>query len=443
MRTLILSIFLVISSISFAQEQLITKDKKQEIYNYINHFEQHNKLMGTVSVFENGQEIISKTFGKCNVKSPSTENKKYAIGSITKLFTAVLMAKLKEDNKIDFNEKLSAYFPSITNAKNITLKQMLNHTSGLKDYVVKNDSLPYWLKKTRTHKEIMEEIINEGVAFNPGDSMKYSNSAYYLLGKILEKKYQKSFNAILQTEIAKPLNLKNTIAIDETNKSLNFAKSYEIKNNDWQEIEEFYFPNAFSAGSIVSTAKDLNIFLNNLFSYKIISEKTLKLMLPEDKNHFGLGIMKVPFYEHISYGHGGDTYGTHSVTFYNIDNNISVTYIINGEEYPTNNFAIGLLSIIYGKDYKLPNFDAYNPDKRFYHDYEGVYTTDKLPMSFKVYQEDNELKVQAEGQPSFTLTPKGKHIFEFLKAGSVFEFDIYKQKMTLKQSGQVFEMIKK
>lgn len=137
MRTLILSIFLVISSISFAQEQLITKDKKQEIYNYINHFEHHNKLMGTVSVFENGQEVISKTFGKLNVKSPSTENKKYAIGSITKLFTAVLMAKLKENNKIDFNEKLSAYFPSITNAKNITLKQMLNHTSGLKNYVVK------------------------------------------------------------------------------------------------------------------------------------------------------------------------------------------------------------------------------------------------------------------------------------------------------------------
>lgn len=443
MKNLILSILLLISSMSFAQHQVITKEKKQKIHDYINHFQNHNKLMGTVSIFEDGEEVVNQTFGEINVASSSIENRKYAIGSITKMFTAVLMMKLKEENKIDLSEKLSNYFPSITNANDITLKQMLNHTSGLKNYVVKQDSLPYWLKKPRTHKEIMEVIIKEGIAFNPGDSTRYSNSAYYLLGKILEKKHQKSFNSILKDEITKPLELKNTVAIEETNASIDFAQSYDLKNNRWKKIEEFYFPNAFSAGSIVSTAKDLNIFLNHLFSNKIVSETTLKSMLPEGEKWFGLGIMKAPFYENIGYGHGGDTYGTHSVTSHNKENNLSVTYIINGEGYPTNNFAIGLLSIVYDKKYEFPNLDTYTPDKRFYDDYEGVYVTDKLPMSFKVYQEDNELKIQAEGQPSLILTPKNKHVFEVLKVGAVFEFDLHQQKMTLKQAGQMFEMIKK
>lgn len=442
MRSLILLFVLITSSFLFSQEPLITKEKRQKIKNYIKHFEDHNKLMGTVSIFEQGEEVLNNTFGIHNIQSNSIENRKYAIGSITKMFTAVLLAKLNEKHSISLDEHLSIYFPSVPNAENITLKQMLNHTSGLKNYVVKNDSLRYWLKEPRSHKEIMSEIIKDGVAFTPGDSISYSNSAYYLLGKILEKKYESSFNNIIQKEISEPLGLKNIIALDTSNLKLSFAKSYQKKNSHWEEMEEFYFPNAFAAGGIIATAKDLNTFLNNLFTYQIVKEETLRSMLPKGKDWFGLGIMKVPFYEHISYGHGGDTYGTHSVVAFDMDNSLSLTYMINGEDYPTNNFAIGLLSIIYGKDYELPNLDTYNPDKRFYDDYIGTYASPNVPMSIKIYLEDGELKAQGEGQPSFTLTPSEKHIFEFIKAGVIIEFDPYKQKMTLKQAGQSFEMKK-
>lgn len=443
MRTLLLLIATLVCQYGFAQKSLITDAKKEEIQQYIKHFEDHNRLMGTVSIFENGQEVVGETFGPQNVAAPSLENRKYTIGSITKTYTAVLAAKLKEENRLSFDEHLSDYFPSIAGADKITLRQMLNHTSGLRNYVVKNDSLPFWLKEPRTHTEILDQIRQQGLAFEPGDSMQYSNSAYYLLGKIVEKKHQKKYSQVVQDEIAKPLQLQNTIVLDEAELPDNVAKSYERKGGQWQVMEEFYFPNAFAAGNIATSAKDVVLFLNKLFAYKLISQSTLTEMLPQGNDWFGLGIMKAPFYEHKGYGHGGDTYGTHSVASYDPESGISLAYIINGEDYPTNDFAVGLLSIIYDKDYKLPDFTAYIPNKNFYEAYEGVYETDKLPITIKIYKEGDELMAQGEGQDAFALTPKAKQTFEYLKAGVVIEFNPYENKLVLKQGGQTFEMVKK
>lgn len=443
MKSIILFIAILASQVTFSQKVIITPEKKTKIKMYIKHFEDNNQLIGTISIMENGKEVINETFGEIN-KNPSNllSERKYTIGSITKLYTAVLFAKLFEEEKISFEEKLNAYFPKIPNADEIQIKHMLNHTSGLKNYVSKGDSLHFWLKEPKTKREIINEIVMQGVSFQPGDSLSYSNSAYYLLGRILEKKHKKPFEQILADEITKPFNLKNTVALSEGNSYTNVAKSYEKKDGKWVEMEEFYFPNAYSAGYIATTASDMNAFLNALFNYKIIKKETLQSMLPKENDWFGIGIMKAPFYEHISYGHGGDTYGTHSVATYTLENKLAVTYIINGESYPTSDFAIGLLSIIYDKDYKLPSFKEYTPDEKFYSAYSGTYTSDKLPFKIKIYTEDGALKAQGEGQPAFTLNPVEKHIFDFKKAGIEIEFEPYQENMRLKQAGQEIQMTK-
>ncbi|WP_176223782.1 serine hydrolase domain-containing protein [Marivirga sericea] len=440
MKALVLFFAIATSQAVYSQEISFDSEKSAEIKNYIKHFEDSNQLMGTVSIFQNGREVINETFGKRNIKTGSLEERKYAIGSTTKLFVGVLFAKLKEDNRISFVENLSNYFPEIPNANKISIRQMLNHTSGLRDYVSKGDSLHFWLTKPRATEEIMDEIISAGVAFQPGDSFEYSNSAYYLLGKILEEKYNKSFSQIIQDEISAPLNLENTFVIDDEAEQNSIAKSYEQKKGEWVEVEEFYFPNTFSAGGIASTAFDLNTLLVSLFNQEIIKDKTLKAMLPMEDDWFGLGIMKAPFYEHTSYGHGGDTYGTHSVAMYNPSNRLAVTYMINGEHYPTNDFAIGLLSIMYGKEYTLPDFKEYKGNEKYFELYEGNYGAEGFPMNVKIYVEEGELKAQAEGQPSFTLTPTEKHVFEFSKAGIEIGFKPFENTLILNQGGQVFEL---
>ncbi|MEH6659933.1 serine hydrolase domain-containing protein [Leeuwenhoekiella marinoflava] len=428
----------LISFCTVAQTPVITASKQQEITDYLKHFEDNNALLGSLSIFEEGEEIMNHALGSVSADSET----KYQIGSISKLFTAVLLAQLKEENKIDFKESLKAYFPKIPGAEEIELVNLLNHTSGLQDFVVKQDSIYFWLKKPVKQEEILDEIVRQGPAFKPGDSVRYSNAGYYLLARILEQKYKKPYEEILAEKIAKPLGLKNTFSLSGKTTYENTAISYEKKDSIWVPVEEFYFPNVQGVGDIISTVYDLNSFMNALFSNTILKAETLEMMLPKDTDWFGMGVMKVPFYNYIAYGHGGDTYGTHSVTSYNPENQLGITYVINGEGYPTNNFAIGLLSIIYDKDYTLPELKTYIPNPSFYKTYAGTYTSSELPIAITIFQKEDTLMAQGEGQSAFELTPKSKHVFEYLKAGIHITFDPYAETFIFKQGGQEFQLKK-
>ena len=434
-------LYILLALISFsvtAQKAVVNSAKLEEIKAYLKHVEDNDALLGSVSVFENDKELLNRSFGTIPA-SPAT---KYQVGSISKLFTAVLIAQLVEEHKMDLNEPLAAYFPKMPGASSIKLSNLLNHTGGLQDFVVKQDSLKYWLKKPVSQQAILDEIARQGVAFQPGDSISYSNSGYYLLARILEQKYQKPYETILAEKITTPFGLKNTFSLNGETAYEDTAVSYEKKDGNWVKLEEFYFPNVQGVGDIISTVYDLNSFLSALFNHKILKEETLKGMLPKDGDWFGLGIMKAPFYDHIAYGHGGDTYGTHAVTSYNPEHKLGITYVVNGEGYPTNDFAIGLLSIIYDKDYSLPELTEYTPDTVYYDAYSGTYSSPELPIAITVFQKDGALRAQGEGQSSFVLTPKSKHAFAYVKAGINITFDPDAETFVFEQGGQQFELKK-
>jgi len=223
----------------------------------------------------------------------------------------------------------------------------------LGDYVRKNDSIP-WLTSRITEKEIINEIIKQGIDFEPNEKVRYSNSGYYLLTKIVEKKYNSDYGTIVDKHIVMPLKLENFSSIK--NEIKNVFKSYEFQNN-WNEITEFNFYNIIGVGDIASTTKDLNVFITKLFQYKILKKETIEIMKPiYEKETFGRGLMLLPFNDNILYGHGGDTYGTHSIVSFNPKDNIAISFSINGELFPSNDFAIGILSIMYEKNYDFPKF---------------------------------------------------------------------------------------
>jgi D-alanyl-D-alanine carboxypeptidase len=101
------------------------------------------------------------------------------------MITAVLIFKLIEENKLHLEDKLSEFFPEIPNSNAITIKNLLEHTSGLGSYVVKDGEV--WVTEKASDQQIMDLIIQQGKSFEPGEKVAYSNSAYYLLTKILEK----------------------------------------------------------------------------------------------------------------------------------------------------------------------------------------------------------------------------------------------------------------
>lgn len=369
----------------------------KKIDGFLDYIIANKQGIGSLSIFKNGKEIYSRSFGQDQLPNvESNAETGYQIGSISKLFTSVMLMQLSEKGKLSIDDKLSKYYPDIPNAEKISLKTMLNHTSGLGDYVGENYQ---WLfKKYVGDKAILDTIKAQGVTFQPGEKTRYSNSAYYLLSRILEKVAKKPYNVLLRENITSKIDMKNTFSVLDDPK--NIFRSYKNQNDKWIETEDFDFHNCVGLGDITSTSKDLNLFVNALFNYKLVSRETLETMLPLTDKPFGLGIMSVPFYNQISYGHGGDTAGTHSITSYNPKDDYSVSLLINGEKFPHNDFGYAISALIYDTDYKFPKFEENKIGKNVpvnLRNYVGNYSSKDISLGLNVFSKNDKLFAQGKG----------------------------------------------
>lgn len=341
-------ILLLVSNFLFSQT--INPEKLDDYFNYI---EKNNLGVGSLSIFKNGKEIYAKNFGQKNISGLTFDkDTQYQVGSVTKMMTAVLIFKLIEESKLNLNDKLSEFYPEVPNSDKITIKNLLEHTSGLGSYVVRDGEI--WITKKVSDKEIMDVIIQQGKSFEPDEKVAYSNSAYYLLTKILEKKRKSPFHKIIDSEIIKPLKLKNLASIKQHPK--NVFLPYRYKNNSWNILKkELEFLDVIGVGDVSATPYDLNIFINSLFHNNILKEESLKLMEPIlGKEDWGRGIAIWEFDGIIFYGHGGDTLGSHALLIYNKEADISIAYDTNGERIDKEKFMKNVVNILYNKEIKLP-----------------------------------------------------------------------------------------
>lgn len=414
---------------------------KEKLDQYFNNLEQNNKFMGSIAVSKNGNILYSKTIGfaDVNTQQKANENTKYRIGSISKTYTAVLVMKAVEANKIKLSETIEKYFPSIINAKKITIEQLLSHRSGIHNFTDDEDYLT-WNTKAKTEKEMVEMIAKKGSDFEPNSKFSYSNSNYVLLTYILEKAYKKNYSEILKAEITQPLNLKNTYLGSKINSKNNEAQSYKFDKN-WLIEPETDISIPLGAGGIESTPKDLTAFSDALFSGRLVSNKSLELMKTM-KDGYGLGLFQVPFYDYKGFGHTGGIDGFTS-TFTHFDqDNISFALTSNASTYNNNNIAIAVLSAVYNKNYDIPNLKTITLKPEDLVKYIGVYSTTQIPLKIEITNNNGVLTAQATGQSSFPLDATDKDIFAFEKAGVVLEFKPENKTLILKQNGAEFNFIK-
>lgn len=429
---------------SKTKDIVITKDlgkseiNTAKIDDFLNYIAKNKQNVGSVAIFKDGKEIYQKNFGQeqlTHVKWNSETG--YQIGSISKLVTAVMLMQLEEKGKLNLNDKLSKYYPDVPNADKITLEQMMNHTSGLGDYVG-----AWLLEKSVGDKAILDTIKKHGVEFQPGEKVRYSNSGYYLLSRILEKVAKKPYNILLKENITEKANMKNTFSVLDNPK--NIFKSYENTSGKWIEAKDFDFHNCIGLGDITSTMQDMNLFINALFNYKFVKKETLQKMLPKDADDFGLGMMKVPFYNKISYGHGGDTTATHSLVSYSPTEKYSVAIVVNGEKFSHNKLFIGIVSLMYDHEYEYPKFaEIKNLPVNELKKYEGNYHSEEINMDFKISINEENLFAQLTDQPSFPLEFVEGNKFKYDNAGVEIIFSPEKKQLTLIQNGNNLVFSKK
>ncbi len=432
--TILLCFFVV--SVACAQ-----KMDTQKLDLYFKALEESGKFMGSVAISENGKIIYTKSLGFSDVEASAkaNENSKYRIGSISKTFTTVMVLKAVEEKKLDLNQTIGKFFPTIRNADKITVKQLLGHRSGIHNFT-DDESYLSWLTEAKTEQEMVEIITQGGSDFTPGTKAAYSNSNFVLLSFILEKTFNKSYSEILKKYITDPVGLTNTYLGGKINTKNNEVKSYRFSGS-WQPETETDISIPLGAGGIVSTPKDLVKFSDALFGGKLLKKESLELM-KNLKDGYGLGLFMTPFYDKVGYGHTGGIDGFSS-EFIHFDNrNVSFALISNGSNYSNNAIMTALYSAFYNKPYDIPVFTSYEVKPEDLDQYAGVYSSLDLPLKITVLKDGKILTAQATGQAAFPLEASAKDKFVFDQAGIVMEFNPSEKTMVLKQGGGQFSFKK-
>ncbi|WP_326984300.1 serine hydrolase domain-containing protein [Chryseobacterium sp. MYb264] len=413
-------IFLLISILSFVANQLFSQKK---IDAYFDHLFNNKKMMGSVAISYKDSIIYSKSIGFANAetKRMNNENTKFRVGSITKTYTSVLILKAIEEQKLQLETKLSSYYPRIENAEKISIEHLLKNRSGLYNFTNK-DGLADWQKDYHTENDFINYILREKNSFEPGTEYEYSNTNYVLLGFILEKIYNKSFSEILQEKIAIPLHLKNTYFSFETDETKNEALSYNIQDF-YLRNEKVNFSNHPASGGIASTPKELNQFISALFTGKLISAKSLEIMLPKKGGDYGLGIMRLNFDDIEGYNHSGRVENYISDYWYFPKQKLGLVCLANAVNIDTNEVMKTLLHAAYHKSPVLPDFNIIEgfPESEF-RKMMGTYTTDQKEDKITISSDGKNLIFQASqaGQDYVPFEYKGESTFEYDNIKLVF-----------------------
>ena len=435
-KFILLFLFALFSSSSFAQKQ-----KFSTLDSLFDLLEINDRFMGTLSISEKGKIIYSKSIGKDDVASGKLSNNltKYRIGSISKMFTACLIFQAIEENKISLKQAINPYFPKITNAKKITIGNLLNHHSGIHNYTNDTSYLNYYTT-SKSQKEMLEIIQEGGSDFKPNSRAEYSNSNYVLLTYILEKIYKKSYEELLLGKIIQPLSIKNTYFGSKVSPENKECYSYRYSGK-WELEKETNSSVSLGAGGIVSTTEDLLIFITNLFEGKIITAASLEQMIKLEDG-FGMGIFSVPFYDKKGFGHTGGIDGFSSFLYTFPAENTSIALTSNGSRFDNNDIAIAALSDCFDKSFTLPSFYAGALTSSDLDKYLGTYSNPEMPIKIVITKDSLSLIAQATGQQSFSLDATGKDTFEFSAAGVKIEFITKDKLLILKQGGGEFTFTK-
>ncbi len=415
----------------------------QKIDSFLIKLSNYNKILGTAAIAKDGKVIYCKRFGNdVNNRLEKVEKKemKYRIGSISKMYTAVMIFQLIDEKKISLNDKLSKFFPEIPNADDITIDYLLTHRSGLFSFTNDSNYLK-WSVLKKSENEMLNLFKNEKPVFKPGEKSEYSNTNFSILGYIIEKLTGDSYENELEKRIINKIGLHNTYYGTKIRKEMNEAQSYDFNEGKWELSSETDMSVPGGAGALVSTPKDMIKFIDALFDGKLISRNALDSMITL-KGKYGRGIFINNKVNDLSYGHSGaiDAFRSDLFIFPGLDYTMAITY--NGINYPRQKISGTILKILKKEPVDLNAFNILSLPDSILYKYEGNYTSNDIPISIKIKKEVNLLTAQATNQNPVYLDAKSDTIFEGSLNGIVLEFiknsDESINKMILKQGGKEF-----
>ncbi|HKD04298.1 MAG TPA: serine hydrolase domain-containing protein [Bryobacteraceae bacterium] len=269
----------------------------------------------SVAVVEDNSLSYVRAFGIADLgnQRPATFETRYAVGSISKQFTAAALLLLQEQGKLSLDDRVSKYFPDLTRASEISIRQPLSHTSGYEDYAPQDYIIPEWTQPT-SPAAILSRWARKPLSFDPGTKWQYSNTNYVLAGEIFEKVAGQPLVAFLKEKIFAPLGM--TSASDWPPDSPSDARAYTRyalgpARLTKREARGWYF----AAGELAMTPSDLAKWDIAFLERRILSAKSWDELTAEvklnngDSTHYALGLTLGDFNGMPAFQHGGEVSG--------------------------------------------------------------------------------------------------------------------------------------
>jgi D-alanyl-D-alanine carboxypeptidase len=295
---------------------------------------------GYMARINDGDRVATTTAGLADraTRRPLTGREQFEIGSNTKTFMATLALQLVDRGQLDLAAPVSKYLPGVVpNEKNITVRMLLNHTSGLFSYTSDPDFLPGLEKDPQrvvTERELLDVAFRHEPNFAPGQGWSYSNTNYTLIGMILQRRTGRSLPELVRERIARPLGLTRTYFADPraTNTGPGYAHGYAVRFGEtpltYTDVSDRPIGGwGGAAGAVISTQEELSRFFSAVLGGRLFSRAQLKQMkttvdLPAGigiEGGYGLGVFKIVSPCGTVWGHGGDTLGHHSTAVASAD----------------------------------------------------------------------------------------------------------------------------
>ncbi|MGS0535411.1 serine hydrolase [Pseudoalteromonas sp. SaAl2] len=366
---------LLAMSLLFISTISLAANKATEIDSFIQGFHELKQFNGNVLVAKQGEVIFEKSYGYANFEwdIKNTSQTKFRIGSITKQFTALLILQLVQQNKIQLDAPLSTYLPNYRKdiGNKITIRQILNHTSGLSNYTHVKAFRDDYSRNPYSVDEFITLLCSDDLLFEPGTQFRYSNSGYFILGAVIEKITQQRYQDVLQENIFTPLNMHNTGYDSHEKLITQRASGYNNNLNGYTNAEYLDMSIPYAAGSLYSTARDLVKWDQALYTNKLINEELKKQMytVTQQRNYaFGWEVNQL---NTDKYGkpltqvqHGGGIDGFNAFISRILEDQLLIVILNNTGGAPLTPMTQGLTNIFYGKPYD----DATeNVDSQLYH----------------------------------------------------------------------------
>jgi CubicO group peptidase (beta-lactamase class C family) len=315
----------------------------------------------SVAVVKNGRLAYTNAYGAAKVDPhvPATPDLRYAIGSISKQFTAVAILLLQQDGKLRLDDPVSRFIPGLTRGNEVTVRQLLSHTSGYQDFWPQDYVMPGMLQAT-TPQAIADAWAKKPLDFAPGSRWQYSNTNYTLAGMVVEKASGMPFFQFIRSRILVPAGLTSAMDFDASPRAANTTGYIRYGLGPLRPAPDAGSGWMWAAGELAMTAKDLATWDINLIRHGLLTPASYRELQREvvlnngAGTGYSLGLDIGMRGDHFMLEHSGEVSGFTAENMVFPDDSAAIVVLTNQDAAPASGaIANQVATALFATDDKL------------------------------------------------------------------------------------------